>query len=284
MFKLGIITDEVSQDLEHVLDVMEDLGLEYAELQSLWDKFVGKLSDEEVTKVKRMITDRGMKVSCLSPRLFFGVPVRAGADDKSPWGSYSEHMEDLKHCIGIAKELGTNLVRTFSFNCEILREPPLTGDWWSMLIDKFKEPLKIAKREGITLAVETCFINNVVDCHLARKFIDDLASENMKVLWDVANCLYFGEKPYPDGYELIKEDIVHIHLKDGVVNLPQLAFHFCAPGKGQVKNYPDILKRLQKDGYEGVLSFECEYIPEGGTKEDAARECVAAFREMENSL
>ena len=50
MGKLGVITDGISRDFEHALRVMTEAGLEYAELQYLWDKEVGDLNDEEMAR------------------------------------------------------------------------------------------------------------------------------------------------------------------------------------------------------------------------------------------
>jgi sugar phosphate isomerase/epimerase len=280
MFKLGVLTDEIGQDLEQALNVMKDLGLDYVELQSLWGRDVAKLGQEEIEKAKRMIVEREMKVSCIASRLFLNVPLRAERDAKSYWGSYLEHMEDMRRSIDIAKKLETKIVRTFSFQTESLLEPALFGETWALLLDMFNEPIKLAEREDIILAVETCMFSNTGSCALARRLIDDLGSRNVKVLWDIANCLYLCEKPFPDGYELIKDDIVHIHAKDGVVNLPKLTFNFCELGKGQVKTYPEIVRALQKNGYDGVVSFECEYVPDGGTKADAVRKSVAYLKSL----
>ena len=41
--KCGVITDGISRDFEHALNVMAVFELEYAELQYLWDKEVGDL-------------------------------------------------------------------------------------------------------------------------------------------------------------------------------------------------------------------------------------------------
>ena len=35
--KTGVITDGISRDFEYALNVMEEFGLEYAELQFVWD-------------------------------------------------------------------------------------------------------------------------------------------------------------------------------------------------------------------------------------------------------
>ena len=50
MPKLGVITDGISREFEHALAVMNETGLEYAELQYLWEKEVGDLNDAEVSK------------------------------------------------------------------------------------------------------------------------------------------------------------------------------------------------------------------------------------------
>ena len=39
--KLGVITDGISRDFERALAVMDEFGLDHAELQYLWDKEVG---------------------------------------------------------------------------------------------------------------------------------------------------------------------------------------------------------------------------------------------------
>ena len=39
--KLGVICDGISRDLAHTVDVMDEFGLEYAELQFVGEKEVG---------------------------------------------------------------------------------------------------------------------------------------------------------------------------------------------------------------------------------------------------
>ena len=50
--KPGVIADGISRDFEHALKVMTEAGLEYAELQFLWDKEVGDQTPEEIQKIK----------------------------------------------------------------------------------------------------------------------------------------------------------------------------------------------------------------------------------------
>ena len=284
MFKLGVLTEEVDDDLANTLSIMKELGLEYSEISKLWGKKVSQLNSSEVKKAKKLLDDSNIKVSCISPMIFFNVPLRAASDADCYWGNYLEHIEALHRSIDIAKELGTNIIRIFSFKTEVLLEPPLTGNHWPILIEKFQEPIEIAEKEGIILAIETCFFNNISTSALARRFLDDINSENLKVCWDMCNCLYSGEKAFPDGYNLIKNDIVHIHLKDGIVDRPHMTFNMCPLGKGDVKTYPEILNALKKDEYKGTLSFECEFIPKGGTKVEALKQSLSGFNKIIKDL
>ena len=280
MFKLGVITDGISRDFEYALDTMVETGLEYVELQYLWEKQVGDLTDADVGRVKGLIEARDLKVSCISHHNLSALPV----DTAVVAPAYREHITTLQRCIDIAKALGTNLVRIFSFRKEMVlfgAEPIVAEGTWATLLDRLEEPLRIADDAGITLVIETAISGNVTSALLARKLIDELDVPHLKVLWDPCSSLYCTEVPYPDGYEVIREHIAHVHLKDGVVNLPAATFDFCAMRQGQMDPYyNDIVSALERDGYEGAISFESVYTPVGGTREDGFRESLPVFMEL----
>ena len=280
MFKLGVITDGISRDFEYALDTMVETGLEYVELQYLWEKQVGDLTDADVGRVKGLIEARDLKVSCISHHNLSALPV----DTAVVAPAYREHITTLQRCIDIAKALGTNLVRIFSFRKEMVlfgAEPIVSEGTWKTLLDRLEEPLRIADDADITLVIETAISGNVTSALLARKLIDELDVPHLKVLWDPCSSLYCTEVPYPDGYEAIREHIAHVHLKDGVVNLPAATFDFCAMRQGQMDPYyNDIVSALERDGYEGAISLESVYTPVGGTREDGFRESLPVFMEL----
>ncbi len=280
MFKLGTITDGISRDFEYALDTMVETGLEYVELQYLWEKQVGDLTDADIERVKELIEDRDLKVSCISHHNLTALPVDTAVDAPA----YQAHIATLQRCIDVAKALGTNLVRIFSFRKEMVlfgAEPIISEGAWTTLLNRLEEPLRIADAAGITLVLETAISGNVTSAHLARKLIDELDAPHLKVLWDPCSSLYCTEIPYPDGYEVIREHIAHVHLKDGVVNLPAATFDFCAMRQGQMDSYyNDIVNALKQDGYDGAISLESVYTPVGGTREDGFRESLPIFMEL----
>lgn len=280
MFKLGTITDGISRDFEYALDTMVATGLEYVELQYLWEKQVGDLTDADIERVRGLIAARNLKVSCISHHNLSALPV----DTAVVAPAYREHITTLQRCIDVAQALGTNLVRIFSFRKEMVlfgAEPVISEGTWATLMNRLEEPLQIADAAGITLVMETAISGNVTSALLARKLIDALDVPHLKVLWDPCSSLYCTEVPYPDGYEAIREHIAHVHLKDGVVNLPAATFDFCAMRQGQMDPYyNDIVEALKRDGYEGAISLESVYTPVGGTREDGFRESLPIFMEL----
>ena len=53
--KLGVICDGISRDLSHALRVMDEFGLDYAELQFVWDKEVGDHDASEIAQIKELL-------------------------------------------------------------------------------------------------------------------------------------------------------------------------------------------------------------------------------------
>ena len=280
MLKLGTITDGISRDFEYALDTMVETGLEYVELQYLWEKQVGDLTDADIERVKGLIEERNLKMSCISHHNLTALPLDTTVDAPA----YRSHIATLQRCIDVAQALGTNLVRIFSFRKEMVlfgAEPIISEGAWTTLLKRLKEPLRIADTAGITLVMETAISGNVTSAHLARKLIDALDAPHLKVLWDPCSSLYCTEIPYPNGYEIIREHIAHVHLKDGVVNLPAATFDFCAMRQGQMDPYyNDIVNALKRDGYDGAISLESVYTPVGGTREDGFRESLPVFMEL----
>ncbi len=283
--KLGVITDGISRDLKHALKVMNETGIEYAELQFIWDKEIGDQTADEIQKIKDLVTQYNVKVPCITRHNFVGLPVMTTEIEDE---AYQKHFDGLKRCIKIAKELGSNMVRIMSCRKEMIifgyngaeKWVASTGAW-EKLLKLMEPPVKLAEDEGITLAVETGNNAMVTSGWLGRKLIDDLGTKRLKIIWDIPNTLYCTDVPYPDAYEEIKEYIGHIHIKDCKANISRATVQFCPLGQGDMAPYlEDIAAALKRDGYQGVVSLESVYRPDNGTFEDGFRECLAVFKKL----
>ena len=68
--KLGIITDELTEDFEKALDFISSHSLAYCEVRELWQKNVVKLSQEELDRAKQLIERHRLKVSEIASPIF----------------------------------------------------------------------------------------------------------------------------------------------------------------------------------------------------------------------
>lgn len=286
MPKLGVITDGISREFEHALSVMNETGLEYAELQYLWEKEVGDLNDAELAKAQSLIKSHEIKVSCISRHNFAGMLV---GDTEVGDANYNRHMDSLQRCIDMALELGTNVVRIMSFRREMILFGSNGADhWvtsagaWDKLLKLLEPPIKLAEENNINLVLETGNNAMVPSAWLGRKLIDDIGSEHLRILWDPANSLYANEPTYPDGWEALKDGYIgHFHIKDAKVNMPHAHVEFCEMGSGDMAPYLEPLANEMKlNNYDGYISLESVYRPNDGTFEDGYRASLPKFMEL----
>ena len=286
MAKLGVITDGISRDLEHALQVMTEADLEYAELQFVWEKEVGDLDDDEMARLITLVEHYGVKIPCITRHNFVGLLV---GNTELGDADHQKHMAALQRCIDMAKAVDTKLVRIMSFRKEMIIFGYNGAEvWnaskgaWENLLVLLEPAVKLAEENDITLVVETGNNAMVASAYLGRKLIDDLGSDNLKVLWDPANTLYCTEEVYPAGYETLRGGYLgHLHIKDCNVDIAKASVQQCAVGTGQMAPIlEDLAAALVEDEYDGVISLESVYHPTGGTFEEGFQESVGRFKEI----
>ncbi len=285
MHEIGVITDGISREFEHALEVMAEHGLRQAELQYVWDREIGDLSDAQVGRVQALIKQYDMDVCCLSRHLFAGAPV-GSTEVGDLW--HSDQMDGLRRCVDTAKALGCGLVRIMSFRKEMILFGSGGAEQWNVATgawDKAKvllEPaVQLAHDKDVTLVLETGNNAIITSGVLGRRLVDEMGSERLKILWDPGNSLYCAEPAFPDGYSALRGCLGHIHIKDLTVDIPGATVAQCRLGEGQMADYfPDIAAALRDDGFDGIVSLESVYHPEGGSFEDGFRSSIGRFKEI----
>jgi sugar phosphate isomerase/epimerase len=267
MFKLGAITDEISQDLEKAVQVGKEFALQTIEIRSVWDKRPQQLSDTDVAAVKAIAEASGVTVSAIASPFF-----KCDLDDDA---AVSHHMEDLKRVAWVGKQLGTNIIRGFTFWIK-----PDTEQAWPRILQRFEPVVDICEEEDIVLAIENEPATSVANAKLLERFLTEVDHPRVRAVWDPGNevCAPTGEKPFPDGYERIKQWMVHFHLKDAVRDADPPGGHCVAVGEGEI-DYAGQLKALLASDYQGAVSLETHWRPKGDelTQEQLDRPGGAAF-------
>lgn len=287
MFRLSVVTDEISQDLERAVSAAREYGLEGVEIRSAWDSPPQRLDKEAIARVKRVVSSAGIRVCCVASPFFkcdFGDPDQ-----------YAEHLDILRRCCALAHELEAPLVRGFTFWRK--GDPKAI---WDRLLDAFAEPVRIMESEGLVLGLENEYSVMTSTAALTAQFIADLDTPYVRGIWDTSNEVFAegGERPYPEAYERMRPYMVHCHVKDSKWNEDHTQCRCVAVGEGVV-DFPGQLQALVDDGYEGYVSLETHWRPDqlpeellrtpGGTQyssagEYASRVCLAALRRMMEGL
>ena len=284
--KLGVICDGISRNLAHTIDVMDEFGLGYAELQFVWDAEVGDHTPDQIREMDQLLRDRGKPVSCLSRHIFAGMTTANRPGD----ALHTAHMDALKRVIDMAHVVGSPLVRIMTNKKEqILWGRNGAEQWnvakgaWDATLPLIAPACDVARDAGVTLVVETGNGTMVNSNWTARKLIDDLdAKDVLKILWDPANNCWCHEEAYPRGYDTARDGYLgHIHIKDVQVDTPSATLEVRRMGEGQLADqFPPLADALRADGYDGVISFESVYHPGNGDFEAGFRQSIGRFIEI----
>lgn len=280
MFDIAIFTDDITQDLDHALDVAEEVGLKWIEIRSAWGKNLLFQSDEELQKTIDTIHRRGLKVASVSAPIFKShLPGHSKVEAGHLFNSEErndpeQQMALIRRASTIARELDTNMVRCFSF--WRLGDDPTP--YWQEMLDLYQMAVEIAAEEDIVLVMENDFECNLGSGELATKMIADVNSPYLRLLWDCGNAVFVGEEAYPHGYEVSKPYIGHVHVKDAVVDEKTGEPRWVELGSGEVDMLGQ-LKALKRD-YDGVVSLENHWKPNDGNPEDGVRRSFAALTDL----
>ena len=302
--RLGIITDEIAQDLAHALDVAREIGCLGVELRSMWDTRIDQLTPGRVREVRKLLEAHSLECYNIAGPVF-----KCRLDSQR---ELAAHFDILKRCRDVAHELGCSsrnslgdataspgvprvranapTVRAFTF----WREPsvPLNRAW-GKIVEQIARAAEVVADAGLTLAVENEYSVYVGGGVLLAKLLDGVEAargtgRNVQAIWDPQNALFDAdaEPPYPDGYEAVKNRIAFCHVKDGVVTAggPKSV----AVGEGDAK-LAELIARLKGDGYDGYLSLETHWRPDeesdeeavaGGGPERGSRICMDNLRRL----
>ena len=243
MFKLGIITDELSQDLDEALAFSKKMGLECFELRSAWDRAPFTFTHEDWQTVQALADKYSLPCLSVSSPLF-----KCDYFDRA---TVDAQIRDFEKMAEEASAIGVKMVRTFDF----FKDERVTLD---MVREAYQPVIEIANKYGITLMIEPEPTANSSTCSATAATVRYIDNPTVKALYDPGNVLFADttELPYPDAYEAMADIYCHVHIKDAVMvdGKPECL----AIGHGIV-GYESLFKRLLSDGYEGAVMLEPHY-------------------------
>jgi sugar phosphate isomerase/epimerase len=237
-FILSAFADEIDMDLKVQMDVLDSHEIKFIEMRGVNGKGLVQYTLEEVKDIKKQLDSRGFKISAI------GSPIgKIKITD-----AFEQHLELFKHTLEIAKILEAKYIRMFSF---FIPEGENADDYRSEVMDRWSQFVEAAKGYDVILLHE-----NEKDIYgdTAERCLDILKTMNcdyLRATFDPANFVQCNVHTFPEAYELLKDYIEYVHIKDAMFSDGQVVP--AGLGDGKVK---EILSTLKEAGFEGFLALE----------------------------
>ena len=196
--------------LEKQLEITSDMGLELLELgiANAENDLPLDVTDEEIENVKKLYEKYNIKILCAAT----GNDFTNGNDDD---------VCKIKKVTDICAKLGVKYLRIFAGFSPV---DEVTGERWNMMINSLNTVYEYAEKRGVILTVETHggvngyddgvehFYSTSSKPEVLLKMISEVPK--MRLNFDPANIYAVGIKNPESVYEIIKDKVSCMHLKD----------------------------------------------------------------------
>ena len=272
-FKLGIITDELTGQLEEALPFLSNYHLHWCELREMWGKNIMNLSTEELDRAKKLLAKHDLQVSDIASPIFkWNLPqMPAHANEKRDTYKANFVEEDanrlLEESFKLARFFGTRQVRIFSY--WRVDQPEKA---YAAVRDRLAQAAQLAVKNDIVLVLENEHTCNIGTGKEMGPLLKEINSPGLRGNWDPGNAAMLDEVPYPNGYQAVKDFFSHVHIKD--VRKNAAGKKEWAPVGGGYIDWKGQMQALRKDGYEGTMSLETHYLRQDRNKVESTRESL----------
>jgi sugar phosphate isomerase/epimerase len=235
---LSGFADEISADPAQQLSVLAAESITHLELRSAWSVNVADFSDAQLAAFRAAIDSAGVRVSAIgSPigKIGVGAPIEP-------------ELERMRRIADIAGELGSALVRVFSFYIPA-GEPP--ERYRSQVIDRMGALARIAEERDVLLAHEN---EKEIYGDLPGRCADLITSVDspaLRATFDAANFVQCGVRPFTDAYPLLRPHLVYLQVKDARAADGEVTP--AGQGDGEMR---ETLRALHDSGFAGFMSLE----------------------------
>jgi sugar phosphate isomerase/epimerase len=194
--------------------------------------------------------------------------------------------------IDAAKELGAPVVNHYCYFLNMSTEHN-----FEVLEKYWRKPLEYAKQLGIKLVLENEAHDGTRTPELMRKILDYFNDDHFLTNYDAMNYFQASSEGYPAGYDILKDKIGYVHIKNGCIHR-NISSHIAAntgkPMSGVYEpalvqyvhmpygavNIAGLLTNMKEDNqYHGVFTLEPHTKDESLVEGFLARE-ISWLREL----
>ncbi|MDE5896819.1 MAG: sugar phosphate isomerase/epimerase [Clostridia bacterium] len=261
--KIGIITDCMKREnLDAALEEAHRLNVDGVQIFAVGGEFSPEtLTQDRKAHYKALLREKGLQVSALCAD-FGGYGFEREEDNAA-------RIAKTKAIVDLAAEFGADAVTTHIGVIPADKSVPRYG----VMLRALTECGLYAKERGVTLAIET----GPERAAVLKAFLEDTKG-GVGVNFDPANFTMVTGQDAVEAVHILKDYIVHTHVKDGRKldpnQTPEQVYHAFAAGgvealnacKGFVElpigegdvDWKNYLSALKEIGYDGFLTIERE--------------------------
>ena len=198
---IGIVTDEVSRNLDEALEICHEWGIEHFELREGSKGRVPAFTSEELKRIDRLVANGGT-ITAVSPGIFKG-----NIEDKSRWEKEVQHT--LPRTIEMAQRFGCSTLIAFGFeDCNDVRENRL------QVLRAFESIAEQAAEAEMRVAIENEPGFWIDRPEKTVSLLEEIGHPALKLNWDAANLHWAGLVPNDEAIDQLKTYIINLHVKD----------------------------------------------------------------------
>src|SRR5882762_8527249 len=248
------IGDEAGNTIDAQIAATKELGWKSIEARGVEASGFPKANIHDIPDKAFDIVEQKLKQNGIGVYCFGSTIMNWAKTVETPW---DVTLAEVKRCIPRMQRLGAKFVRIMSF------KPKDDDDRIpSVVFDRVREVTKMFLDTGITPVHENCMNYGGMSWRHALELLDQ--APGLKWVFDTANPIFNPDrskpKPWPkqdawEFWEHVRDQVVHIHIKDATWNSAKNDADYNWPGEGQGRVY-DILKDALARGYEGAISIE----------------------------
>jgi len=202
-FRISAFSDEYSAVLDEQIEGLLANHVKMTELRGVDGTTVSDLTPAEAAEVRRKLDANGISVSAI------GSPIgKIGINDPM-----EPHLDKLKNTCEVASVLGTGRIRMFSFYIPDGKY----AEYKDEVFDRMGRMLDAADEYGVQLCHENekGIYGDVPErCLELQKAFEG----RLGCVFDPANFIQCGAKPFEEAYDLLKHHITYMHIKDALSN------------------------------------------------------------------
>jgi sugar phosphate isomerase/epimerase len=258
---VGVVTDEVSNDLAEALDLGAAWGITRFELREGAERRFPFFRPDEVRRVEDAIR-RGGRVTAVSPGLFKGA-----ADDEA---RLRAELEDtLPRSLELAVRFACPVLIVFGF-ARYEGEPAENRRRARRALARAADAAAAA---GLVVAIE-----NEPDFWVDRPretaaLLAEVGHPALRANWDPANLQWGGCTPSHDDFAVLRPFVANVHVKDYAPSNP--ARPWPPVGQGEMA-WPEMLRWIAAETDLAHVTLETHCLP----KVESSRQSLEALRSM----